>query len=128
LTSQTPNQQSPGGAQQGPPATSPNGIFPPQGATIPGRNNSTGPPHHPNPGTGDGSNNLFASGERGVWAYVQTLEEKVKQLSEQMSVMQSKERSQEEKIDRLSQEVFSLRSQLNAQNIPSKHPNDQGHL
>jgi chaperonin cofactor prefoldin len=71
--------------------------------------------HHQGSGSGD-SNNLFAAGDRGVWAYVQTLEDKVKQLSEKVQVMETKEKSQEDKINRLSEEVFSLRNQLNAQN------------
>jgi chaperonin cofactor prefoldin len=44
------------------------------------------------------------------------LEDKVKQLSEKVQVMETKEKSQEDKINRLSEEVFSLRNQLNAQN------------
>jgi uncharacterized protein YPO0396 len=98
-------------------------VFQPQGAPIPGRGPPAGPPHHQGSGSGD-SNNLFAAGDRGVWAYVQTLEDKVKQLSEKVQAMESKEKSQEEKINRLSEEVFSLRNQLNAQN---QNPSVPGH-
>jgi hypothetical protein len=38
--------------------------------------------------------------------------------------METKEKSQEDKINRLSEEVFSLRSQLNAQN---QTPSAAGH-
>jgi len=85
-----------------------------------------GGPHHQGSGSGDTSNNLFAAGEKGVWAYVQTLEDKVKQLSEKVYAMETKEKSQEDKINRLSEEVFSLRAQLNAQNQPQQ-PSAAGH-
>jgi len=88
---------------------------PPNSATNRG---SGGTSHYQGSGSGDSTNNLFASGDRGVWAYVQTLEDKVKQLSEKVYAMEHKEKSQEDKINRLSDEVFSLRNQLNAQNHP----------
>ena len=119
LQSQTPTQQSPSNGshpQQSQPmtaATSPSAMFQPPPNMVPGR----GPGgHHQGSGSGDSSNNLFAAGEKGVWAYVQTLEDKVKQLSEKVYAMETKEKSQEDKINRLSEEVFSLRAQLNAQN------------
>lgn len=65
-------------------------------------------------GSGDSSNNLFSS-ERGVWTYVQNLEEKVKQLSDRVSVMEKVERTQEEKIGQLTEEVAALRNQLKQQ-------------
>lgn len=129
LPSQTPSQQSLNGAQggqQGQPgqaATSPSTMYQPQGGPIPPRGPSGVPPHHQGSGSGD-SNNLFAAGDRGVWAYVQTLEDKVKQLSEKVQVMEGKEKSQEDKINRLSEELFSLRNQLNAQN---QNPSVAGH-
>ncbi len=125
LSSQTPSQQSPGGNQQGQQVTSPSGIYQPQGGALQGR----GPlnPQHQNSGSIDSSTNLFASGERGVWSYVQTLEDKVKQLSEQVQVMQNKEKGQEEKINHLSEEVFLLRSQLNTQNNNPQNQSAQGH-
>jgi hypothetical protein len=130
LPSQTPNQQNSSNGthvgqqgQSGPAASSPNTVFQPQGGPIPGRGPPAGPPHHQGNGSGD-SNNLFATGDRGVWAYVQTLEDQVKQLSEKVHAMESKEKSQEEKINRLSEEVFSLRNQLNSQN---QNPSMPGH-
>ncbi|KAI3397596.1 hypothetical protein diail_10568 [Diaporthe ilicicola] len=41
---------------------------------------STGPSNHVN--SGDPSANLFAQGEQGMWAYIQQLEEKVKDQNE----------------------------------------------
>lgn len=41
---------------------------------------STGPSNHVN--SGDGSANLFAQGEQGLWSYIQQLEEKVKDQHE----------------------------------------------
>jgi hypothetical protein len=62
-------------------------------------------------GGGDSTNKLLAAGEKkGVWDYVGTLEGRVKQLSEKVVAMESKEKSQKDKIDRLSEELFSLRS------------------
>jgi uncharacterized protein YPO0396 len=90
-------------------------MYQPQGGPIPGR----GPPG----GSGD-TNNLFAAGDRGVWNYVQTMEDKVKQLSEKVLAMEAKEKSQEDKINRMSEELFSLRNQLNAQN---PNPSAAGH-
>lgn len=133
LPSQAPNQQTSAngthGGQQGQPmhpANSSHPIFASQSGTVPGRGAPSVPPHHQGSGSGDGSNNLFAAGERGVWAYVQALEDKVKQLSEKVAVMESKEKNQEAKINRLSDEVFSLRNQLNAQN-QSQHASRPGH-
>ena len=129
LPSQTPNQQNTSNGnhsgqpvQAGPGATSPSTMYQPQGGPIPGRG-PPGGPHHPGSGSGD-SNNLFAAGDRGVWNYVQTLEDKVKQLSEKVLAMETKEKSQEDKINRLSEELFSLRNQLNAQN---PNPSAAGH-
>lgn len=62
------------------------------------------------------NNNLFASAEKEVWAYVQTLEDKVRQLSDKMQTMETKEKNQEDKINQLSLEIFSLRTQLNTSN------------
>lgn len=63
-------------------------------------------------GSGSGgsgsSNNLFSS-ERGVWTYVQNLEEKVNQLTERVVGMEKVERSREERIRVLMEEVEMLR-------------------
>jgi uncharacterized protein YPO0396 len=98
-------------------------MYQPQGSQTPGRGPTTGPPHHQGSGSSD-SNNLFAAGDRGVWVYVQTLEDKVKQLSEKVLAMETKEKSQEDKINRLSEELSFLRNQLNAQN---QHQSAAGH-
>jgi hypothetical protein len=71
-------------------------------------------PHHQGSGSGDSSSNLFASGDRGVWNYVQSLEEKVRLLSERVTSMENFEKSQEEKIVQLSNELNSLRNHLNS--------------
>lgn len=57
---------------------------------------------------GDSSNNLFSS-ERGVWTYVQSLEEKVDRLTERVVGMEGVERSQEDRIRKLVEEVEGLR-------------------
>jgi hypothetical protein len=126
LPSQTPNQQNaPNGSHNGqkiPGPTSPSGMFRPPQSLAPGRGAPSGP-HHQGSGSGDsGNNNLFAAGEQGVWAYVQSMEDKVKQLSEKVQAMEGKERDQEEKITRLQEEVITLRNQLNARNQPPHAP------
>jgi hypothetical protein len=124
LSIQTPTQQNPNGShpvQQGQSitgSTSPSSIFQPSLAGQGGNG-----PHQP--GSGDSSANLFAAGDRGVWAYVQTLEDKVKQLSDKMHAMETKEKSQGEKITRLQDEVKFLRGQLQMQN-PSQYPPGSG--
>jgi hypothetical protein len=131
LPSQSPNQQNPPNgshpsqlAQSGPGATSPSGMFQPPPGAVTGRG-APGGPNHQGGGSGD-NNNLFAKGDSGVWTYVQSLEDKVKQLSEKVQIMESREKSKEEQINRLSEEVFSLRNQLNTQNQPP-HPAVSGH-
>ncbi|ELR04803.1 hypothetical protein VC83_08501 [Pseudogymnoascus destructans] len=56
----------------------------------------------------DASNNLFSS-ERGVWTYIQSLEEKVDRLTERVVGMEGVERRQEERIRKLVEEVEGLR-------------------
>ncbi|KAI9640887.1 hypothetical protein NHQ30_010728 [Ciborinia camelliae] len=123
LTSQLSNQQSPGNGQQGSQqqqtiqqSTSPTSLFQPSNPLQ-----NRGPPSHQ--GSGDSSNNLFASGASGVWAYVNTLEEKLKLFSDKVLAMEAKEKSQEdkikaqdEKVNQLSEELISLRRQLSSQN------------
>jgi hypothetical protein len=87
-----------------------------------GRGPISAAPHHQGSGSGDSSSsNLFSSGDRGVWTYVQNLEEKVKQLSERVASMENFERSQEEKIVQLSNELNSLRNHLSSPTQPL-HP------
>lgn len=116
LTSQDPTQQTATGShpgQQEQPmatATSPSSMFqPPSGRTGSG--------HHQQ-GSGDNGANLFAGGDRGVWQYVQTLEERVKQLSEKVVSMESTEKSQAEKVKRLEEEVNYLRGQQPQNQVP----------
>ena len=59
--------------------------------------------------------NLFAGGDRGVWQYVQTLEDKVKQLSEKVANTESNEKSEGDKAKRFRDGVFWLLSPLEAQ-------------
>ncbi|KAH8815202.1 hypothetical protein F5884DRAFT_168579 [Xylogone sp. PMI_703] len=133
LNSQPPSQQPPGdnhhagqAAQQMPAPASPNSMFqaPPNAAA--GRITHQGPHHQGSGSIDSNSSNLFAAGDRGVWAYVQTLEDKVKQLSEKVLAMENKEKMQEDKINRLSDELFSLRNQLNAQSQAQQHTSLQG--
>lgn len=121
LPSQAQAQQNPAngshGIQHGQTMpTSPSALYQTQGGMASSR---VAPSSHPQPqgigGSGDNSNNLFAAGERGVWTYVQSLEDQVKQLSEKVLAMERKERSQEDNINQLSKEIFSLRSQVTSQ-------------
>jgi hypothetical protein len=81
-----------------------------------GRGPITAAPHHQGSGSGsaDSSSNLFAPGERTVWNYVSSLEEKVRLLSERVTTMENFEKSQEDKIVQLSNELNSLRNHLNS--------------
>ncbi|TVY50289.1 Transcriptional regulator CRZ1 [Lachnellula cervina] len=129
LSSQTPNQQtspngSHGGQQQHNSAAPSNTMFQSSQGLI--RGAPTGPPSYQGSASGDSSANLFAAGDTRVLAYVQSLEDKVKQLSEKIQVMESKERSQEDKINRLSNELFSLRNQFTS--APDQPPVGQGSL
>ncbi|KAI1760967.1 hypothetical protein GGR53DRAFT_54890 [Hypoxylon sp. FL1150] len=64
-----------------------------------------------NGGSGDStSNNIFAT-DQGIWAYIHSLEEQVRQLNERVQTMEAAGRSQEEKITYLAGEVTALRSQ-----------------
>jgi hypothetical protein len=120
LTSQTPGQPN---TSNGGPTTSPSTMYqPPMGSGRP-----TNPPHQQ--GSGVGSNNLFADGDRGVWAYVQSLEDKVKQMADQLTTLENEKKShreqviqQQDQINRLSQEVFSLRGQQSSQSQALQAP------
>lgn len=93
------------------PGNTTNSIFQP-GPPVGGRGGSG--PQHQSSSSGDSSNNMFAS-ETGVWTYVQTLEEKTRLLTERVSALERIERNQGEKINRLTDEVNSLRNQLQHQ-------------
>lgn len=101
--------------------TSPNTMFqPPMGGRAP-----PGVPSHQGVINSNDSNNLFAK-ENGLLSYVQQLEDKNKQLVEQVQYMENRERRQEEHIGRLSEEVYALRSQLAHQHGPQHHPQGSG--
>lgn len=83
---------------------------------------SSGPNHAQAGARVDNANNLFASGEIGLWAYIQTLEEKVKQLTDkvvsmegQIATMERTETAQEQQIVFLTGEVTALRHQVEKQ-------------
>ncbi|KAI0457750.1 hypothetical protein F5B21DRAFT_463006 [Xylaria acuta] len=113
-------------------------------ASQPGSGSSTqqqippGPGHARTPsGTGQNgssgdstSNNLFAT-DQGVWAYIHSLEERVRQLGDRVHAMEAAERSREEQIAYLTTEVATLRAQadlsINTNENTSKkqeHPTD----
>ena len=116
LSSQTSAPQNPNGshpAQQlaQPMTTSPSSMFQPPTA---GRD------------SGDNSANLFAGGDRGVWQYVQQLEQQVDQYSKKVASMESSDKSQADLIKsqadhmkRMEEEIGYLRSQLHSQPHPS---------
>lgn len=128
MSGQTPNQpNTPNGGQ--PSSASPGKMYQPPMGSGAGRNVPIFPSHQQGSGGGDGSNNLFAGGERGVWAYVQTLEDKVKQLSDKVQAMEAEKKthrdqvtSQQEQINQLSEELFSLRGNLSTQNQAQRPP------
>ncbi|KAI0404301.1 hypothetical protein F4802DRAFT_615882 [Xylaria palmicola] len=65
------------------------------------------------------SNNLFAT-DQGLWAYIHSLEEQVRQLGDRVQAMESSERSQEEKIAYLTTEVATLRAQADLNSATSE--------
>ncbi|RAL63234.1 hypothetical protein DID88_004312 [Monilinia fructigena] len=66
-------------------SSSPTSLF----STFQSPSESSAPSHQ---GSGDSSNNLFASGASVVWAYVNTLEEKLKLFSDKVLAMEAKEK------------------------------------
>ncbi|KAL7628667.1 hypothetical protein AAE478_000182 [Parahypoxylon ruwenzoriense] len=72
-----------------------------------------------NTGSGDSSsNNIFAT-DQGIWAYIHSLEDQVRQLNERVQAMEVTERSQEEKITHLTNEVTALRGQIELKTDPT---------
>lgn len=57
---------------------------------------SNGPASHPN--SGDSNANLFAQGDQGVWAYMQQLEERVKDLSERLASVENVSNAREARL------------------------------
>ncbi|KAI9732054.1 MAG: hypothetical protein M1818_007649 [Claussenomyces sp. TS43310] len=70
--------------------------------------------HLQSSGSGD-SNNLFASGDRGLWTYVQNLEERVRSLSDRVLALEEVKHHHEIKIDQLHQELMVGRGQPGGQ-------------
>jgi hypothetical protein len=73
----------------------------------------------PQGGSSDIANNLFASGEQGLWAYIHSLEEKVKTLGEELASVKRVESQLLDKVGEFerrdaerSHEVALLRQQL----------------
>ncbi|KAI1177418.1 hypothetical protein F4777DRAFT_204413 [Nemania sp. FL0916] len=65
----------------------------------------------PNGGSGDSaSNNIFAT-DQGVWAYIQALDNQMRQLEERVRVLETTKRSDEEKIAYLTTELATVRAQ-----------------
>jgi hypothetical protein len=120
LSSQAPAQHSTtnGGSQVQSAAGSPSTMFQPP------RSGGPGPPHQQGSSSGDSSNNICAGGERGVWAYCQTLEDRVKQLGDEVTTLRNEKKqaqdqimNQQDQLNRLSEEVAFLRKQAqNSQN------------
>lgn len=85
-----------------------------------------GVPHPQAGGSGD-SNNLFAA-DNGVWSYVSTLEERVRQLTERVSALEHTERTQAEKNNRLMEENNRLTEELKSRRGPQQHGQPQHQL
>ncbi|KAF9878988.1 hypothetical protein CkaCkLH20_03221 [Colletotrichum karsti] len=70
-------------------------------------------------GAGSGAengNNMFAS-DPGLWAYVQTLEDKVKQLSDRITAFEKADTAKQAQIGLLTSEVTGLKKQLEAREV-----------
>ncbi|KAI0447775.1 hypothetical protein F4803DRAFT_558502 [Xylaria telfairii] len=71
------------------------------------------------------SNNLFAT-DQGIWAYIHSLEEQVRQLDNRVHALEDADRSQHEEITYLTTEVATLRAQadliIDANENTSKKP------
>lgn len=65
-------------------------------------------------GASDTSGNLFAS-DPGVWAYIQSLEDRVKQLVDSVSAIQKADSAKQAQIGLLTTDVTALKKQLQAQ-------------
>ncbi|KAI9866024.1 MAG: hypothetical protein M1813_001991 [Trichoglossum hirsutum] len=74
----------PGGAQ------TPSPYGQPGGSPAMASSTSGGPSSH-GQGSGDGGNNIFSSGNDGLWAYVRNLEEKVNTLQEEVRILKSRD-------------------------------------
>jgi hypothetical protein len=108
VLSQNPVQN--GGSQAPSAGNSPSTAFPPPRSG----------PQPPQQG-GPDNNNVFADGNRGVWAYCQTLEERVKVLQDEVTTLRHEKKQaqdqilgQQDQLNRLSEENSFLRNQVQA--------------
>lgn len=60
----------------------------------------------------DNANNLFASGEPGLWMYIQTMEDKVRQLTDEISAMKRTETQLMEKVATLEKNETTLTAEI----------------
>lgn len=96
-----PQQLSPSSAGPG------NSAYQPQ-MTAPPRSNLSGPHGQQSNGSRD-SNNMFAP-DQNLWNYVQSLEERVKTLGDRVLALESADRINQDRIQRLEQELSAARS------------------
>lgn len=61
---------------------------------------------------GDGSANSFLGADQSIWVYIHNLEENFKEMSARVENLEQSERSHEERIVQLNDEVAMLRAQL----------------
>lgn len=119
LSSQIPSQlSSPNGPQHAPQTQqssgSTSGGYTGSGSSRGATNNSS---NHQATGSVDSNSNIFAN-EGNAFAYIQQLEDKNKQLTDTIHSMENHSRSQDEKINRLSEELLTLRNLLRGPSEP----------
>lgn len=92
------------------------------GAAVTSTAQTTSGPEQ-NGSSGDsGTNNLFAT-DQGVWVYVHNLEENIKELVARVATLEQSGRTNEERINQLTDEVTFLRSQTETRSdIPVPEP------
>lgn len=104
-------------------ANPPQGQPPPAMATNAPAHSRTanGPTGHAH--SSDGSANLFAQGDQGVWAYIQQMEERYKDLSERLASVEGTLAQRDTKIGFLELEIAGLRKDR----ADSRQHNDGAH-
>ncbi|ORY65930.1 uncharacterized protein BCR38DRAFT_338963 [Pseudomassariella vexata] len=110
--------------RQTPPGLSPTSSYPealpPIVASSGGGHSRTSSGLGQNGGSGDStSNNIFAT-DQGIWAYIHSLEESIRDLGGRVQILEQTERSQEDKITVLAAEAAHLREQLEAKTNPAE--------
>lgn len=75
----------------------------------------------------DNANNLFAAGETGLWAYIQSMEDKVRQLTDEMAATKGTETQLAEKVANLERNETALTSEIVAlrQQLASRQEDPQ---